>query len=427
MRLKAAVAPPSEPSRVAIATFAILLTLRVLSCFSLGEETADVRTLKILLRAVSLGGCIAILIGRQSVVGGRPPGAVIRHPGVLAGYAGFLAWTALSIAYSSNAGASMLQLGMYLESLVFAFAFYRSLLALRLEPALPEMVFSSAAVVAAVMLLGAWIQPDRFYRLTHGGEVARLGGLMMNPNQLGLLMVIGLAQGWVGRQHSGGLIAAGASMSMLGVLILSSSRSSLVALAVVGLYLLCSERSGARRGRLAIGAAAGLLAGYGILAGIIAKPSGSDELATLTGRLPFWQDLLAVAFAQEPLLGYGFQCIWREEFFYSADAYGGTMAHNTFLQTLLGLGLVGLFLVGLQLIATCRAAFLLGDGARRRSALAILLPLLVNSLTEFGIFGHMNFGVLFYQIVMCVVALAPAPCRPGPRTFVWRRKLHGTA
>jgi hypothetical protein len=32
-----------------------------------------------------------------------------------------------------------------------------------------------------------WVDPDTFFRLTNGGEEARLGGVMMNPNELGML------------------------------------------------------------------------------------------------------------------------------------------------------------------------------------------------------------------------------------------------
>jgi hypothetical protein len=38
-----------------------------------------------------------------------------------------------------------------------------------------------------------WINPDVFFRLTDGGEEARLGGTMMNPNELGMLAGVGSA------------------------------------------------------------------------------------------------------------------------------------------------------------------------------------------------------------------------------------------
>lgn len=38
-----------------------------------------------------------------------------------------------------------------------------------------------------------WIFPDTFFRLTHGGEEARLGSVIMNPNKLGILAGVGVA------------------------------------------------------------------------------------------------------------------------------------------------------------------------------------------------------------------------------------------
>ena len=38
-----------------------------------------------------------------------------------------------------------------------------------------------------------FVNPDVFFRLTHGGEEARMGGYMMNPNELGMLAGIGVA------------------------------------------------------------------------------------------------------------------------------------------------------------------------------------------------------------------------------------------
>jgi len=45
----------------------------------------------------------------------------------------------------------------------------------------------------AIFIVGMWVAPDTFYRLTHGGEEARLGGLMLNPNELGMLAGVGVA------------------------------------------------------------------------------------------------------------------------------------------------------------------------------------------------------------------------------------------
>ena len=45
--------------------------------------------------------------------------------------------------------------------------------------------------VASSFLIGAIVNPDLFFRGTHGGEVQRLGGWIINPNEMGMLMTVG--------------------------------------------------------------------------------------------------------------------------------------------------------------------------------------------------------------------------------------------
>jgi len=35
--------------------------------------------------------------------------------------------------------------------------------------------------------------------------------------------------------------------------------------------------------------------------------------------------------------------------------------------------------------------------------LSIMIPVMINSFTEFGIFGESNFGILFYQLVLMYI------------------------
>jgi hypothetical protein len=76
------------------------------------------------------------------------------------------------------------------------------------------------------------------------------------------------------------------------------------------------------------------------------------------------------------------------------------MTHNTFMQVLLGLGLVGLSIVLLQLTVFLWTLRRVADKKYRLTVWLILIPLLVNSLTEFGIFGETNYGILFYLFLV---------------------------
>lgn len=104
----------------------------------------------------------------------------------------------ISFSWSTNPGFSALQWFMTFQSFVFAYFFVKSLKVLdvyfeghniRLYHLLGNTVF----VLQLVFVIGMWINPDVFFRLTDGGEEARLGGTMMNPNELGMLAGVGSA------------------------------------------------------------------------------------------------------------------------------------------------------------------------------------------------------------------------------------------
>ncbi len=104
----------------------------------------------------------------------------------------------ISFSWSTNPGFSALQWFMTFQSFVFAYFFVKSLKILdvyfeghniRLYHLLGNTVF----VLQLVFVIGMWINPDVFFRLTDGGEEARLGGTMMNPNELGMLAGVGSA------------------------------------------------------------------------------------------------------------------------------------------------------------------------------------------------------------------------------------------
>ena len=106
---------------------------------------------------------------------------------------------------------------------------------------------------------------------------------------------------------------------------------------------------------------------------------------------------------REPLLGFGFMRIDYKEFFQSTHTYPGKMTHNTFMQVLMNLGFVGLTLVIFQMIFTLRGIFR-ENKEIKLMLLGMLIPVIINSFTEFGIFGESNYGILFYQLVIFMIA-----------------------
>jgi len=113
-------------------------------------------------------------------------------------YIAYLILGFISFSWSTNPGFSALQWFMTAQSFVFAYFFVKSLKILdvyleghniRLYHLLGNTVF----VLQLIFVIGMWVSPDVFFRLTDGGEEARLGGTMMNPNELGMLAGVGSA------------------------------------------------------------------------------------------------------------------------------------------------------------------------------------------------------------------------------------------
>ena len=84
------------------------------------------------------------------------------------------------------------------------------------------------------------------------------------------------------------------------------------------------------------------------------------------------------------------------------------MTHNTFMQVLMNLGFVGLTINLFQMFFTIRG-FLKEELEKKLMLFGILIPILINSFTEFGIFGESNYGILFYQLLIFSISFYHNP------------------
>ncbi len=315
----------------------------------------------------------------------------------------------LSVMWSSLVHYTLLQWAMITEALAFAWFFCQWLVFynhLSGNHASFSRVFGRATLwVGLAFLIGLYIDPATFYRETHGGEVARLGGVIIHPNELGMLAVLGAVMAYMEWMYGGEKWwNFWLWVVSVAVLLLTQSRSSLGAfLLVTGLSVLLS---GNLKLQLAATVAAVLILPL-LVQTIIVKQGDLEEVMSMTGRLPFWKDLIADGFTQKPILGYGFMCISYGEYFYSIHAYAAKMTHNTFVQVLLNLGLVGAFICLTQMILTFFTVGRTSDSYLKYLAIFMLIPILINSFTEFGIFGESNYGIQFYQLLILLFVFVP--------------------
>ena len=155
-----------------------------------------------------------------------------------------------------------------------------------------------------------------------------------------------------------------------------------------------------RKIKIAMFALSALIAPFAINAIIFKDGGGVEEVMSMTGRLPFWTALLNEGIVKEPFFGYGFMRINYTEYFQGLNTYPGKMTHNTFMQVLMNLGFVGLFIALFQVFFTIKNYFKSKQDDYANYFIALFIPVMINSFTEFGIFGDANYGILFWQFLI---------------------------
>lgn len=339
-------------------------------------------------------------------------------------YLAYLFLGLVSMLWSTNPGYSLLQWIMDVESLVFAFYFVKSFILIDTfflggNIRFYHVMGNACFLIMLIFLVGMWVAPDVFYRLTHGGEEARLGGFMMNPNELGMLCVACIScfifDLYRGHRKVWTMVKI---LLVLYALVMTGSRSSLIGFLLVVFFHI--RQSDSIKLKLAVNLGA-VLAIPVIVQTIFIKQGDLEEVMSMTGRLPFWTALITEGLPKEPLLGFGFMRIAYREYFQSVHTYAGQMTHNTFIQVLMNLGFVGLGIVLLQLIFTLRGFLRHPEKEKRLMFVGILIPIMINSFTEFGIFGETNYGILFYQLLIFSISMRYNPLLTAPERLYLKR------
>lgn len=385
----------------------IILLVKIVGYFSIVEERSVNQVFKIISRTGMTMWIFFIFKGLRRIGCSNITFFDNLLPFIL--YVIYLLLGFASFSYSSDVGYSILQWTMTFESFVFVIIFVRTVAIYNYHFPMKKVTYESLFAFAILPILitfiiGSYLDEDTFYRGMRGGEEKRLGGWIMNPNELGMLASIGSAMGYlIITMHKKKVWGILIILINIVILALTSSRSSAIGfLLVIGLLGLLS---GNRKIKIAMLFAV-ILAVPAALNFIIFKDSGGvEEVMSMTGRLPFWKALLNEGIVKEPYFGYGFMRINYTDYFQGLYTYPGKMTHNTFMQVLMNLGFIGLFFVFWQ-VASWITTFVKDKQVDNRSfIIALYIPILINSFTEFGIFGEANYGILFYQFLILLVVI----------------------
>lgn len=389
------------------AVLLLLLVLMIACFFSWSENVLITRIIKVVGRMSVLVG--SYLVYRKIINYGAIDSLVWQNKPTLLIYGIYLVLGFVSFMWSTNVGYSALQWFMITQTLVFCYFFIKSNYLLdeyfpKHKIKLYNLLGNSAFILILVFVIGMWLSPDNFIRLTHGGDEARLGGYLMNPNELGMLAVIGIA-GLIFdiyRNHNRWFTVL-KIIILFYALIATGSRSSLIgAFLIVGFHI---KQSTNVKLKILIVAAMIFVMPYTVYK-VVLKDGDTDrieEVLSMTGRLPFWKGLIFEGLPREPLLGFGFMRIDYTEYFQSTHTYAAKMTHNTFLQVLMNLGFIGLTIIIFQIIFTF-ISISKENKEKKLMLYSMLIPLFINSFTEFGIFGESNYGILFYQLIIMYVS-----------------------
>jgi len=384
----------------------LIFAIKLSGYFSWSENVSITRVVKLFAR-ISMT-IIIILLHGKILRKGAVASFKWQHSLTVIFYCAYLLLGLISFFWSTDPGYSALQWFMDLESLVFAFYFVRVLILMQQffpsnKITLPAIISHAAFLIISIFVIGMYAAPDVFFRLTHGGEEARLGGWMMNPNELGMLCVVGISCflfQWYGKR--GSLLSILQMLVMGFGLLMTGSRSSMIGLMLI-LFLYIS-RSG--KPMLKLFMYVGMLGVVPLVVlKLFIKQGGLDEVLDMTGRIPFWHALLTEGLPKEPLFGFGFMRIAYKDYFQSVHTYTAQMPHNTFIAVLMNLGFVGFFIALFQLVFFIRGWIHCDDPGKKLTIAGLFIPIIINSFTEFGIFGETNYGILFYQILFFYVAI----------------------
>lgn len=192
----AILAPHRKFLRAMSVALTVIVLIKLSGFFAWNEDIGVTRIVKLVTRLAMTAaayGAYAAIIRRGAIDSFRWHNA----PAPLL-YGAYLALGLVSLLWSTNPGYSFLQWVMDVESLVFAYFFVKCFLLLKeFFPGNPVRFFhvlgNAVFIILLGFLVGTLVAPDVFFRLTHGGEEARLGGYLMNPNELGMLCVVGIA------------------------------------------------------------------------------------------------------------------------------------------------------------------------------------------------------------------------------------------
>jgi O-antigen ligase len=271
----------------------------------------------------------------------------------------------------------------------------------------PEVLLRFAKASLLALLVGslalAYFQPSLVMQrpYLHGwvpGMNFRLWGLASHANSIGPLALLYLLLEFHSPYRRRWLHWLGYA-SALGVLVLAQSKTAWVAtfflLGILAYYKVAPKFrqawvSGQVDYQAMVVAFTTIVAGLGLLVLVVTvdlsiywgrfiRSSAGEQMLSLTGRSQIWEVAIEV-WRANPWFGYG-PTLWDAEFRKAIGMSFAFSAHNQFLQTLAGAGMVGIIGLAIYIVTLLWFAVNLARATRGLS-LALALFLMIRCMTE---------------------------------------------
>ena len=329
----------------------------------------------------------------------------------------------MSLSYSSDRVLSLIRLVEHVGIFIGVVALWLSIASERRENHVLNLILIGCCFLIFVVWCFVLIVPVLAFReLGTLGPV--LGGSVLHSHTLGhcaVYLMLLLLSRWneVLRSRLGFLAKIGSAAFLIATVALTQSRSSVVIL-LVGVSLILMSRSSATY-RL-VNVRRYLFVVMSISTFILLLPYGYEMMirdgdisnfTTLGSRSLIWSTIASQVLNESPLLGYGYQMLSLNgsEFELVPGVMRG-MAHNAYIQTLAGLGIMGFVVILIQSGITYSHIFRppkllrvsLDQNSKRNYAL-VAVVCLGSSLSEFGMVGPTSPTVPIYFVLVVYASL----------------------
>jgi DNA-binding transcriptional regulator of glucitol operon len=280
-----------------------------------------------------------------------------------------------------------------------------------------NLILYGLGLLVLITWLVAFIAPEYAFRHLIG-NITGLGGSIIHVHTLAIIssIIYGVNMCRLFGFESGNkIINLTVSIIMLLTIYLTHSRTGILIVLVITMMIVYqSHKNYIKILFYALLSSIGmifLIMNLDAVVELILRGQNLEELLSLTERTTFWKVLIVDTLSESPILGYGYQMMSYDGLSknFTDLGYSRSNAHNTFIQTFVGLGLVGLMLLLYHLLKVIQCFNYvnkrISENVKERvfELKIIVVICILASLTQYGIVGITTPVVPIYLMAIMLI------------------------